>query len=245
MAPPPGRGGIAHHQSLIWEGENSWRIGSASLNFFGAYLWNRIRSATERAILSIQIKELMTSSATITQLLIRWRNGDQTALDELAPRVYSELRRLARYFLRQERPGHTLQPSDLVHEAYLRLANEKEIDWQNRAHFFGVAAVRMRHILVEHARSRQAAKRGAGEYRLTLSEADRLTDKRDVNLLALDEALRRLEALDPQMSRVVELRYFGGLTIEETAEALRISPASVKRDWSMARAWLRNELTNE
>jgi RNA polymerase sigma factor (TIGR02999 family) len=186
----------------------------------------------------------MASPATITQLLIKWREGDQAALDELASQVYSELRRLARYYLSQERPGHTLQPSDLVHEAYLRLVDEKEIDWQNRAHFFGVAAMRMRHILVEHARSRQAAKRGGGEFRLSLFEADRLTEKRDVNLLALDEALRRLEALDAQKSRIVELRYFGGLTIEETAEALRISPATVKRDWSLARAWLRSEISN-
>jgi RNA polymerase sigma factor (TIGR02999 family) len=186
----------------------------------------------------------MASSATITQLLLKWRDGDQTALDKLAPQVYGELRRLAKYYLRQERPGHTLQPSDLVHEAYLRLVDEREIDWQNRAHFFGVAAVRMRHILVERARRRQAAKRGGGEYRLSLSKADRLTEKCDVNLLALDEALRRLEVLDPQKSRIVELRYFGGLTIEETAEALRISPATVKRDWSMARAWLRKEVSN-
>jgi RNA polymerase sigma factor (TIGR02999 family) len=217
----------------------------SQFDFFGAHFWNRTRSAVERVILGFQIEELMTSPATITQMLIRWRNGDKAALDELAPLVYSELRRLARYYLRAERSGHTLQPSDLVHEAYLRLVDEKEIDWQNRAHFFGVAAVRMRHILVERARSRRAAKRGGGEYRLTLSEADRLTDKRDVNLLALDDALRRLEALDPQKSRIVELRYFGGLTIEETAEAMKISPATVKRDWSMARAWLRSEISNE
>jgi len=187
----------------------------------------------------------MTPPATITQLLIKWRNGDQAALDELASQVYSELRRLARYYLSQERPGHTMQPSDLVQEAYLRLVDEKEIDWQNRAHFFAVAAMRMRHILVEHARGRQAAKRGGGEYRLSLSEADRLTENRDVNLLALDDALQRLEALDPQKARIVELRYFSGLTIEQTAEALRISPATVKRDWSMARAWLRSEIGNE
>jgi RNA polymerase sigma factor (TIGR02999 family) len=186
----------------------------------------------------------MTPPATITQLLIKWRNGDQAALDELASQVYSELRRLARYYLSQERTGHTMQPSDLVQEAYLRLVDEKEIDWQNRAHFFGVAAMRMRHILVEHARGRQAAKRGGGEYRLSLSEADRLTENRDVNLLALDGALQKLEALDPQKARIVELRYFSGLTIEQTAEALRISPATVKRDWSMARAWLRSEISN-
>jgi RNA polymerase sigma factor (TIGR02999 family) len=147
--------------------------------------------------------------------------------------------------LRAERSGHTLQPSDLVHEAYLRLANEKEIDWQNRAHFFGIAAVRMRHILVEHARSRQAAKRGGGECLLSLSKADRQAEDYDVNLLALNDALQRLEALDPQKSRIVELRYFGGLTIEETAEAMKISPATVKRDWSMARAWLRSEISDE
>lgn len=187
----------------------------------------------------------MTSPATITQLLIKWRDGDLAALDELVPRVYSELRRLAKYYLRQERPDHTMQSSDLVHEAYLRLVDEQEIDWQNRAHFFGIASVRMRHILVEHARSRQAAKRGGGEYLLSLGKADRLAENRDVNLLALDDALQRLEALDPQKSRIVELRYFGGLTIEETAEALHISPATVKRDWSMARAWLRSELSNE
>lgn len=187
----------------------------------------------------------MTSSATITQLLIRWRNGDQTALDELAPQVYDELRRLAKHYLRVERPEHTLQASDLVHEAYLRLVDEQGIDWQNRAHFFGIAAVRMRHILVEHARNRQAAKRGGGEYLLSLSKADRQPEDRDVNLLALDDALQRLEALDPQKARIVELRYFGGLTIEETAEAIGISPATVKRDWSMARAWLRSEISNE
>jgi RNA polymerase sigma factor (TIGR02999 family) len=187
----------------------------------------------------------MESPATITQLLIRWSHGDKAALDELAPQVYSELRRLAKYYLRQERPDHTLQASDLVHEAYLRMVDEKEIDWQNRALFFGIAAVRMRHILVEHARSRQAAKRGGGEYRLSLSEADRQAEDRNVNLLALDDALQRLEKLDPQKTRIVELRYFGGMTIEETASVLKLSPATIKRDWSMARAWLRSEISSE
>ena len=185
----------------------------------------------------------MVSSTNITELLIKWRNGDKAALDELVPHVYGELRRLAGFYLRQERPDHTLEPTALVHEAYLRLMNEKGIDWQSRAHFFGIAAVRMRHILVDHARSRRAAKRGREQYRLSLSEADRLTERRDVNLLALDDALKRLEELDSQKVRVVELRYFGGLTIEETAEVLKISPATVKRSWSMARAWLRSEVT--
>jgi RNA polymerase sigma factor (TIGR02999 family) len=186
----------------------------------------------------------MTSPATITQLLIRWRNGDQAALDELVPQVYSELRRLANYYLRHERPNHSLQATALVHEAYLRLVDEKNIEWQNRAHFFGIAAVRMRHILVEHARSRQAAKRGGGEYRLSLSKADQLAEKHDINLLALDEALQRLEVLDEQKVRIVELRFFGGLTIEETAEVMKLSPATVKRGWSMARAWLRSEVSD-
>jgi RNA polymerase sigma factor (TIGR02999 family) len=186
----------------------------------------------------------MAPPATITQLLIKWREGDKVALDELARRIYGELRGLARYYLRQERADHTLQPSDLVHEAFLRLVDEKDIDWKNRAHFFGVAAIRMRHILVEHARGRQAAKRGGGEFRLSLSKADRKAEEPDINLLALDDALQRLDALDPQKTRIVELRYFGGLTIEETAEALGISPATVKRDWSMARAWLRSEISD-
>jgi RNA polymerase sigma factor (TIGR02999 family) len=186
----------------------------------------------------------MTSPAGITQLLIRWREGDQAALNELLPQVYRELRRLAKYYLSEERPDHTLQATALVHEAYLRLVDERGIDWKSRAHFFGIAAVRMRQILVEHARSRQAAKRGGGEYRLSVSELDRLVEKRDVSLLALDDALGRLEMLDAQKTRIVELRYFGGLTIEETAEVLETSPATVKRNWSMARAWLRSEISN-
>lgn len=184
----------------------------------------------------------MTPGANITELLARWRDGDKEALDELVPQVYSELHRLANHYLRQERADHTLQPTALVHEAYLRLVDDREIDWQNRAHFFGIAAVRMRHILVEHARSRKAAKRGGGDYKVSLTEADRRAERRDVNLLALDDALRKLEVLDPQKVRVVELRYFGGMTIEETAEVLKVSPATVKREWSMARAWLRTEI---
>lgn len=184
----------------------------------------------------------MTAGANITDLLARWREGDKEALDELVPQVYSALHRLADHYLRQERTDHTLQPTALVHEAYLRLVDDREIDWQNRAHFFGIAAVRMRHILVEHARSRKAIKRGGGDYKVSLTEADRRAERRDVNLLALDDALGKLEVLDPQKVRVVELRFFGGMTIEETAEALKVSPATIKREWSMARAWLRTEI---
>jgi len=186
----------------------------------------------------------MSSPANVTELLFKWRDGDQTALSELLPLVYHELRRLARYYLSQERPDHTLQATALVHEAYLRLVGEQGIDWQNRAHFFGIAAARMRHILVEHARSRDAAKRGGGEYRLSLSEVDRPAEKRNINLLTLDDALQKLETFDPKKVRLVELRYFGGLTIEETAEVMKTSPASVKREWNLTRAWLRSEMSD-
>ena len=178
----------------------------------------------------------------VTQLLVAWGNGDKAALDRLMPLVHTELRRLARHYMSRERSGHTLQTSALVNEAYLRLVDQEGMRWENRAHFFGIAARLMRQILVEHARGRQAAKRGGGQYRLSLSKVDRIASAPDVNLLALDEALGRLETLDPQKSRVVELRYFGGLGIEETAEVIGISPATVKRDWGMARAWLRREL---
>ena len=178
----------------------------------------------------------------VTQLLIAWGNGDRAALDRLMPLVYEELRRLARHYMSRERPGHTLQTTALVNEAYLRLVGQESMRWENRAHFFGIAAHLMRQILVDHARSRLAAKRGGAQLRLSLSEVDRIASRPDVNLLALDEALGRLEALDPQKSRIVELRYFGGLGIEETAEVIGVSPATVKRDWSMARAWLRSEI---
>jgi RNA polymerase sigma factor (TIGR02999 family) len=187
----------------------------------------------------------MNSAEPITNLLVKWREGDQAALEELMPLVYGELRRLAARHLRRERAGHTLQATALVHEAYLRLLGERGVSWQNRAHFYAIAARRMRHILVEHARSRDAAKRGGGKYKLSLSKVDRFAPRGDVNLLALDEALERLEEIDPQKSRIIELRYFGGLTIEDTAEVLGISPATVKREWSMARAWLRRDISNE
>ncbi|MEO8435366.1 MAG: sigma-70 family RNA polymerase sigma factor [Pyrinomonadaceae bacterium] len=181
----------------------------------------------------------------VTQLLVAWSNGDKAALDRLMPLVYTELRRLAHHYMSRERPGHTLQTTALVNEAYLRLVDQDQMRWENRAHFFGIAARLMREILVDHARSRQAVKRGGGQYMLSLSKVDRLASRPDVNLIALDEALRRLEAIDPQKGRIVELRYFGGLRIEETAEVLGISPATVKRDWSMARAWLRSEIGEE
>jgi RNA polymerase sigma factor (TIGR02999 family) len=186
---------------------------------------------------------MASSAKEITQMLVAWSNGRQEVLTELMPLVYDELRRLAAHYLRHERPDHTLQPTALVHEAYLRLVDQTNVRWQNRAHFFGIAAKLMRQILVNHALAHRAAKRSGTAIKLTLDEAAGLSKQQDVDLVALDEALTRLAALGPQQGRIVELRFFGGLTIEETAEVLRISPASVKREWTMAKAWLHCELT--
>ena len=180
----------------------------------------------------------------VTQLLMEWGNGDQAALDKLMPLVLDELRRLARSYLRRERVNHTLQPTALINEAYLRLIDQKSGRWQNRAHFFGVAAQLMRRILVDHARLHQAKKRGGSDQqRLSLTNVERMSDKPDIDLLALHEALNKLAELDPQQSRIVELKFFGGLSIEETAEVVGISHATVERDWKMARAWLRRKLS--
>jgi RNA polymerase sigma-70 factor, ECF subfamily len=179
----------------------------------------------------------------ITRLLVDWSHGDQKALDKLMPLVHSELRRLAGNYLRRERPGHTLQPTALVNEAYLKLIDQKNAKWQNRAQFFGFAAQLMRRILVDHARARQAEKRGGSEQqRLSITSAEKLAGRSAVDLLALHEALEELATLDPQQERIVELRFFGGLSIEETAEVLHIGHATVERDWKMARAWLRRKL---
>jgi len=182
--------------------------------------------------------------SSVNELLLHWGNGDRKALEAILPLVYNELRRLARYHLQQQRPNHTLQTTALVHEAYLRLAEEKFLQVKDRGHFLGIAAQLMRWILVDYERNRRAAKRGAGALHLTLdpSVAARSQD-RDVDLLALDEALNRLAKLDRQQSQIVELRYFGGLTIEDTSEFLGISPATVKRSWASACAWLLREMS--
>lgn len=178
----------------------------------------------------------------ISQLLLNWSNGDVAARERLLPLVYDELRILARKYLSRERADHTLQPTALVHEAYLRLVDQQHVAWQNRAQFFGLAATLMRNILVDHARRHRAEKRGGGEYELSLSEADRYSEQSNIKLIALDEALNQLARSSPQHAQVVELRYFGGLTIEETANVLGISHATVERDWTFARAWLKKEL---
>lgn len=183
------------------------------------------------------------SPKDVTQMLLDWRDGDQAALAELLPLVYAELHQRASRYLHRERPDHTLQTTALVNEAYLRMIDQKNVSWQNRAHFFAIAAQLMRRILVDHARTHNAAKRGSGGPKLELEEAMGLPVERSTDLVALDDALTALAAIDPQQSRVVELRFFGGLSIEETAEALGISPATVKREWSMAKAWLHHEIS--
>lgn len=186
---------------------------------------------------------MLSDADQVNRLLVDWGEGNQHALEELLPLIYNELRRLAHNFLYGERHGHTLQTTALVHEAYLKLIDQKDARWQNRAHFFAIAAQAMRRILIDSARRHAAEKRGGAQEKVSLDEAPELSLEPDNNLLALDEALTRLQEIDPQQSRIVELRYFGGLTIEETAEVTRISAATIKREWAMARAWLHQELS--
>jgi RNA polymerase sigma factor (TIGR02999 family) len=178
----------------------------------------------------------------VTQLLMAWSNGDQEALEKLVPLVYDELRRIARRYMEREPAGHTLQTTALVNEAYLRLIEQKAMKWQNRAHFFAISAQLMRRILVSMARARHANKRGGEARQVSLDEALVVSEERAAELVALDEAMNELAALDPRRSRVVELRYFGGLSVEETAEVLKISPETVMREWKRAKAWLYTEL---
>ncbi|MCB1033801.1 MAG: sigma-70 family RNA polymerase sigma factor [Acidobacteria bacterium] len=178
------------------------------------------------------------STQSVTELLVRWRDGDSQALEQFLPKVYEELHRLARGYFQGESSGHTLQATALVHEAYLRLVDQQQVQWQNRAHFFGVAAQMMRRILVDHARRRKAEKRGGEVQRLSLDEARDAGVSTDLDLLDLDQALTELADFDPEQSRIVELRFFAGLKVPEVAEVLSISPATVKREWSTAKAWL-------
>jgi RNA polymerase sigma-70 factor, ECF subfamily len=181
----------------------------------------------------------------LTQLLIACSSGSPDALDRLYPLVYEELRRLAHHCMSRERPGHTLQTTAVVHEAYLRLIDQRHVRWQNRAHFFAIAAQMMRRILITHAQSHAYAKRGGGALKVSLDEAAVLSQERAGELLALDEALKCLTAIDPRRSQVVELRFFGGLSNEEIAEVLKVSPNTVTRDWGVARAWLYREMSKE
>lgn len=184
----------------------------------------------------------MAERSDVTQLLKRAQDGDESALNEFLPLVYNELRRVAANQLKSERGDHTLQATALVHEAYLRLLEQKEVDWRNRAHFFSIAAEMMRRILVNYAVQRSAKKRGDGATKISLDEAVSYSHKRDFDLVALDDALKTLAEFDEKQAKIVELRFFGGLTIEETAEVLEISDSTVKREWRMAKAWLKTKL---
>jgi RNA polymerase sigma-70 factor, ECF subfamily len=179
----------------------------------------------------------------VTQLLVAWSNGNQAARDQLMSVVYEELHRLARRYMERESPGHTLQTSALVNEAFLRLVDQRNVQWQNRAHFFGIAAQMMRRILVDYARSRSYAKRGGGARRLTLDEGLIVSDERSAEVVAVHEALEGLAKFDARKSQIVELRFFGGLSIDETAEVLGVSPGTVMADWTVAKAWLRREIS--
>lgn len=184
----------------------------------------------------------MPPPSDITRLLVAWSDGDQTALERLVPLIERELHRIARQYMRRESPGHTLQTTALVNEAYFRLVDQRSVRWQNRAHFFGVAAQIMRRILLNYARDRHRAKRGGGAVQVSLSEVAVVGAEKSAELIALDEALEKLAAVDARKCRVVELRYFGGLNVEETAEVLGVSPVTVARDWKMAKAWLAREI---
>lgn len=187
----------------------------------------------------------MTTPPDVTVLLKEWTNGKRDALDRLMPLVYDELRSLASSYLRRERPGHTLQSTALVNEAFVRMVNQRDVEWQNRAHFFGIAAQMLRRILVDHARSRNAGKRGSGVLAMSLNEEIAIANKLDWDVVAVDDALNGLSKLDGQQAKLVELRFFGGLTIEETAEALGVSPSTVKREWLAAKAWLSREISRQ
>jgi RNA polymerase sigma factor (TIGR02999 family) len=185
------------------------------------------------------------SGDDITQLLRAWSDGNQAALDRLMPLVYAQLRQAAHRYMARERRGHTLQTTALVNEVYVRLAKAREMRWQDRVHFFAISAQMMRRILTDHARARQYAKRGGGAQVVSLDEAPEVSPKPHADLVALDDALKRLAAVDERKSRVVELRYFGGLSVEETGEVLKVSPETVMRDWKLAKAWLLRELSGE
>src|SRR5258705_11862907 len=184
----------------------------------------------------------MASPNDVTQLLVAWGNGDQTARDQLMPLVYTELHRLAHRHIKKERPGHTLQTSALVNEAFLRLVDQRDVHWQSRAHFFSIAAQMMRRILVDYARSRRFAKRGGNAQQVSLDEELMTSNQRSADVVRLDDALNELASVDLRKSQVVELKFFGGLSIEETAEVLGVSPGTVMRDWTLAKAWLRRAM---
>jgi len=204
------------------------------------------RSTRSWDLKSTVFDESMTSSPNdVTQLLVAWGKGDQAARDELMPLVYAELHRLAHRHIKRERPGHTLQTSALVNEAFVRLVDQRDVHWQSRAHFFGIAAQMMRRILVDYARKRRFAKRGGNQLQVSLNEELVAANQRSAEVVLLDDALTQLAEIDERKSKVVELKFFGGLSIEETAEVLGVSPGTVMRDWTLAKAWLRRAMSRK
>lgn len=204
-----------------------------------------IRTISRRCVARDGLNMNPSSPTDITELLVAWTNGNQAARDRLMGVVYDELHRLAHRYMRRESPGHTLQTSALLNEAYVRLVDQKNVQWQNRAHFFAIAAQMMRRILVDYARSRNYAKRGGGARAMSLDEALIVSDARNEEVVNVHEALERLTEFDSRKGQIVELRFFGGLSIEETAEVLGVSPGTVMRDWTLAKAWLRREMSPE
>jgi len=245
---PPGHAEKGSKQDQAWGKIFDWRNrhGWRRVEYLDSATGNSYASPDVELILRsdtrLHFDNGMDTSHDVTQLLLAWSDGDREALEELTPLVYRELKKLAESYLRRERPGHTLQPTALAHEAYIKLIDQQSVRWQNRAHFFGIAAQAMRRILVDHARARLAGKRGSGGAAVSLDEAVDVSDQRADQLVALDDALKRLAQLDPKRGRVVELKYFGGMTLEETAEVLGVSRAKVVREWRMAKAWLYGEL---
>jgi RNA polymerase sigma-70 factor (ECF subfamily) len=231
---------LPHPSSFVLPGIP--RDSQGLIHLFGPieFWYNRLNSEGPSAVVMVT-----PSPQEVTQLLIDWSNGDKAALDKLMPVVYSELRRLASHYMRQERSGHTLQSTALVNEAYVRLAECQGTRWQDRAHFFAVAAQVMRHVLIDHARRYKYVKRGAGAVKVSLDEAAVLTQERAGDLIALDEALKSLEQIDPRKSRVVEMRFFGGLSIDETAEVMKLSSMTIQREWRWAKAYLYREVTSQ
>jgi RNA polymerase sigma-70 factor, ECF subfamily len=229
-----------------WNSRSQTRLLNQSYcRYKGSAFARLLNNATNAAKNSQRLQKNLMDTPTpneITTQLLAWNRGDAAALERLIPAVYQELRHMAERYLRQENSGHTLQPTALVHEAYLRLIDQTQVEWHNRAHFFGVAAQMMRRILVDHAKTKHRAKRGGDATKLSLDEALNYGQERAPELLALDDALQGLAAFDERKSRVVELRYFGGLSVEETAQVLDISAQTVMRDWNMAKAWLYQQL---
>src|SRR2546429_9460655 len=234
--------GFVNENWHAWQNFLVWALGIGLTSSPRGGIVPRQQAGFSTVQVSLKVSR-MSEAHSVTQLLEQWNHGDREALDKLMPLIYEELRKMAKRYMSQQNPGHTLQTTALIHEAYLRMVKQKEKHFENRAHFFGVAVQAMRHILVGYARARHTAKRGIGARPISLEEAALVTQERAAELVAFDDALKELEKLSKRQSRVVELRYFGGLSVEETATVLEVSPDTVMRDWNMAKTWLHRALS--